>query len=248
MNSLFHKVLYAISTVFIIHLIASLQSEFHWNSELLYHYLVSGLGIAVVSLFHEQSKLKRKLALHRVGHLQAERKAKYFTNLAFHDSLTGTLNRKGFWQRIADLSETETQMMGLIIIDIDHFKVINDKYGHPMGDAVLCELASLISSNLRQGDIFCRWGGEEFVLVFPCPGGSYEGISQKMYRLVREHHFSELPDKQITVSLGVTTLIVGQDDVNAAIKAADAALYQVKNSGRDNVSYVPLCEIAQILE
>ncbi len=121
--------------------------------------------------------------------------------------------------------------LSLVIFDIDHFKKINDGCGHDVGDNVLVEYTKLISSHLREGDIFCRIGGEEFALILPYVSKSdaYK-IADKIRAKVEEHKkvFA------ITMSFGVTEYIKGED-LELTFKRADKALYEAKNGGRNRV-------------
>lgn len=124
------------------------------------------------------------------------------------------------------------------MIDIDHFKKYNDTHGHDAGDFVLTELAELIFSKLREGDIACRYGGEELVLVMP---GASKEITAKRAEFLREsiekHEFVYQGNNLhgVTVSLGVADYPVDGDSAASLMKAADTALYQAKAAGRNRV-------------
>ncbi|MFA5455340.1 MAG: GGDEF domain-containing protein [Sulfurimonas sp.] len=121
--------------------------------------------------------------------------------------------------------------LSLVVFDIDHFKKINDSCGHDVGDNVLVEYTKLISSHLRDGDIFCRIGGEEFVFILPYvnKADAYK-LADKIRAKVQEHKkiFA------ITMSFGVTEYIKGED-LEVTFKRADKALYKAKNDGRNRV-------------
>ena len=121
----------------------------------------------------------------------------------------------------------------LIIFDIDHFKRINDTYGHQTGDQVLLKLAMLVSSNLRDTDIFARWGGEEFtVLAANCETHCPLSLGEKLRKLIEEYDFSDVG--KVTCSFGATEFIPG-DDQESFVKRADNNLYLAKASGRNRV-------------
>ena len=154
------------------------------------------------------------------------------------DVLTGIYNRikinKSFIIEVAR-SERYQSPLSLIIFDIDHFKKVNDTYGHPAGDDVLKRLTKLVKTNIRETDIFARWGGEEFVIL--APGLSLietVKLADKIRRKIEEFDF-EKPQK-ITSSFGVAALKNG-DSSTLLFNRADEALYRAKESGRNQVQY-----------
>lgn len=155
-----------------------------------------------------------------------------YTNIT--DSLTKIKNRYYYNEQIKKESISSNRYsypLSLIILDIDYFKKINDQQGHDVGDKVLVEYAKLISSSLREGDIFCRIGGEEFALILPHTNkNSAHKLAEKL-RLIIEEHREIVP---ITMSFGVTQYI-NKEDLEYTFKRADEALYEAKNSGRNRV-------------
>ncbi len=160
---------------------------------------------------------------------------------AIRDGLTGLYNHRHF----QELLRTEfararryQQTLALLMIDLDHFKQVNDTYGHPVGDAVLRKVASTIAEQARQVDIIARYGGEEFVVVLP--NTSREGASAVAER-AREAVGEQLVDFDgvrvtVTISVGVATSAdVGVEHERDLVKRADAALYRAKRSGRNQV-------------
>jgi diguanylate cyclase (GGDEF)-like protein len=124
------------------------------------------------------------------------------------------------------------------MMDIDHFKRFNDKYGHAAGDELLKEMGKLLYAHIRMADIACRYGGEEFVLVLP--DASLEVSRQRAERLRQEVKQLRLKIKNqnmgaITVSLGVAVFPDNGSSGKALLKSADAALYLAKRAGRDRV-------------
>lgn len=154
--------------------------------------------------------------------------------LAFHDQLTGAYTRL----RFNALFESELQkhlrynhLFSFIIFDIDHFKNVNDSFGHQAGDVVLQEIAGLVQKNIRITDIFGRWGGEEFVLLLPeteVSGGV--SLAEKLRNCIEEHAFPAVG--RVTVSLGLAVLEPG-DTLGSLCAKADQALYQAKKTGRN---------------
>lgn len=151
------------------------------------------------------------------------------------DPLTNLYNRRGMQHLLNEL-EAKQKTFSVLALDIDHFKAVNDRYGHDVGDQVIQQLALQITSFLREGDLACRVGGEEFLIIMP--GTNCERAFDYAQSLCEKIASSEIEKVQrITVSIGVGCI---HEDVNAltidlAIKQADAALYEAKNAGRNCV-------------
>jgi diguanylate cyclase (GGDEF)-like protein len=125
--------------------------------------------------------------------------------------------------------------LSVIILDVDHFKVINDTYGHHMGDIVLQKLAQIISASLRDTDIFARWGGEEFIILAPCGESKQPDVlAERLRSAVDNCVFGDAG--KVTCSFGVTEFRF-DDDQDSMINRADHNLYQAKNSGRNRVCF-----------
>lgn len=156
--------------------------------------------------------------------------------LASTDPLTGLYNRRSLGEFLAAEMIRVTRYpspMSLIIFDIDHFKSINDLFGHDVGDDVLRDIAKVIQCNIRKTDIFARWGGEEFIILSPETTGDHaENLAEKLRNAVENYDFA-LP-KKITVSFGVAEYISGETS-EQMIKRADKAMYQAKENGRNRV-------------
>lgn len=156
--------------------------------------------------------------------------------MAMKDPLTSLFNRRIFEELgYLELARVKRYSgdLSILIFDLDHFKKINDEYGHPVGDSVLIEIASLVANNIRETDIFIRWGGEEFVII--SPGTNSDGmniLSEKIRKLIDEYKSSENPS--VTVSVGYTSY-QNNDQLNDMIKRADNALYCAKTEGRNCV-------------
>ncbi|MCP2365627.1 diguanylate cyclase (GGDEF)-like protein [Nonomuraea thailandensis] len=156
------------------------------------------------------------------------------------DAKTGLLNAAA-WQREADTEIVRARRTGdtlaLLIIDIDHFKRVNDAYGHLVGDQVLVGVASMLRSQLRDYDVVGRFGGEEFVVLLP--GADIDEACQVAERLrVRIGHMAIPVDDtlvRVTISAGVALMSVHGDDLIDLLTAADLALYRAKELGRDRV-------------
>ncbi len=155
---------------------------------------------------------------------------KKFKTKSQTDLLTGIYNRGTIEKKIKEIIKNEDG--AIIFFDIDHFKNVNDTYGHEKGDEVLKMLAKLISENIRENDLFGRWGGEEFIIVLP--KANYEIVlnkAEKLRSIVENYDFNGL---KITSSFGVTHFNKGED-FDEVINRSDIALYQAKNNGRNQV-------------
>jgi diguanylate cyclase (GGDEF)-like protein len=160
--------------------------------------------------------------------------------LASRDKLTGSLNRQVFdmvFDQTTKSSRRQKSPLSVMCFDLDGFKAINDTYGHPGGDAVLREVLTSIRTHVRESDLICRWGGDEFVVMFP------DTNRQDALTKARElaDHIREAPvrfgrDKiLITISAGVTEYREGED-LDTLMSRVDNALYTAKASGRDHIS------------
>ncbi|WP_024790984.1 MULTISPECIES: cache domain-containing protein [unclassified Lebetimonas] len=156
---------------------------------------------------------------------------------AIHDPLTKIPNRRFFNQKLKEeflRAKRYNTTFSLAMIDIDHFKKINDTYGHDTGDIVLKKMTSFIRKNIRKSDFFARWGGEEFMLIFPYTDlQKAKQICQKLKRELQENEFVQTPVK-FTISCGITEFR-NDGDIENIIKRVDEALYEAKNSGRDKI-------------
>lgn len=155
-------------------------------------------------------------------------------NMAYTDPLTGVNNRRHFYELVnqfSNMSKREQKISTILMLDIDKFKNVNDTYGHDVGDKVIQELAKVGLENIRKGDIFCRFGGEEFVIFLPHTDCNNAKIVAEKIRTSIELSRG-VEDINFTVSIGVGEFI---DDIDDAIKKADTALYTAKESGRNRV-------------
>jgi diguanylate cyclase (GGDEF)-like protein len=158
------------------------------------------------------------------------------------DPVTATYNKSYFLQRISDefsFSQRQNLPLSILMFDIDYFKLINDRYGHLAGDQVLQELGVLVAKTIRTDDVFCRYGGEEFVIIMRNTDCQAAVNLAERLRLKIQAHQIQFDDQNIkvTVSLGVATLF-NQNfrDYVALIAEADRYLYQSKGGGRNRVS------------
>ena len=177
-------------------------------------------------------------ALNEVGDLAAQlnEKLHQIEQLAVIDSLTNTYNRRKFDEVITNehnRTEKNKVPFSFIMLDIDHFKMVNDKFGHSVGDQVLKHLCHLIRSMIRQGDLLIRWGGEEFLLLLPATDiAAASSIAENIRLKVEVEEFETAGN--ISISLGVAQLQQG-DSTDTLLKQVDCALYQAKRDGRNRV-------------
>ncbi len=163
-----------------------------------------------------------------------------YKHLAETDPLTGVWNRRAFDDRLAKVGTAELENAALLIIDIDHFKQVNDSYGHPFGDAVIRDVARLIRFNMRDDAAVARTGGEEFAVLLPQadPAAALR-IARRLREAVERSGFRhaglEVPAGRIAVSVGVSSMPPASSGADLYMKA-DQALYASKNLGRNRVT------------
>lgn len=168
------------------------------------------------------------------------------------DELTGLYNRRHFNYAInQELERTRrtSQPTSLILLDIDHFKLVNDDYGHPIGDLAIQHVANAVTHEIRRLDIPCRYGGEEYAIILPSTGmGTALSVASRLRQSIVDVPIILTEGRQLrlTASLGVASATKDyQDEITSRtlVMHADKALYQAKNNGRNCVmSYLPYPE------
>lgn len=182
------------------------------------------------------SSLRKKLG---EAHAGLERALLRIEHLAARDELTGVLNRRSLVE-VLDQQKGRSDRYGavfsILMVDIDHFKLVNDTHGHPAGDAVLARFAKVAAASLRQSDTFGRYGGEEFLAVLDQT--TLEGaciVGERMCATAKRLQFDEFAATlRVTVSLGIAQYRP-REDWHDLIKRADQALYRAKSGGRDRI-------------
>ena len=159
------------------------------------------------------------------------------TAISTHDELTGLPNRRFMQERLhQEIAKVERQggTFALALADVDHFKEINDSAGHACGDRVLAQIADTLRSNLREYDCCARWGGEEFLLLFPdCDQEHALRLAERIRIAITAIKNPELPPgRQISLSLGLTEYCPSSG-LDHTLRAADEALYRAKANGRN---------------
>ncbi len=165
-----------------------------------------------------------------------ERRTEKLEKLASTDPLTQLYNRSVFvslYEKEKAIMNRHKMPMSIVLMDIDHFKKINDTYGHPVGDKVLKKIAKLLTAHLRSSDVVCRWGGEEFIFLLPNTNisGAKE-ITEKLRKIIEKADFEEV--QKVTASFGATQITL-DDEIDLAVKRTDTALYKAKANGRNRV-------------
>jgi len=208
-------------------------------------YFISYHNDQTLPIIHRTHEIEQLIALFTsifistflVLYILSQKRAEHALELlATTDPLTRISNRNKLniiLEKSMHLSQRYNLPLSVIFFDIDHFKKINDEYGHDSGDTVLTGIARLISTHIRSSDIFARWGGEEFIIVLPETDHDIARIlAEKFRKLIQEYKF--LPNATITCSFGVTQLHA-DDNEDSLLKRVDNALYSAKENGRNKV-------------
>ena len=208
------------------------------------HLLFSGIVLAASAVLAVRiGGLRARLRQQRT-HLEQQRAEladalERIRALATHDELTGLANRRAALDRLhAELAVRgrPEPLMSLALMDLDHFKLINDVHGHAAGDVVLHRFGQCAQTAVRAGDMLARWGGEEFLLVMPATAPRQAlAAMERVRQALRSASFDDIAHGlAVTFSAGVSEC-AGEHDLEAAIARADAAMYEAKRTGRDRV-------------
>ena len=200
-------------------------------------YKVGTIVLAITAIIVLVGKLK---AREEKNITELKRRGDALVHMATTDKLTGASNRHAFFDIANTICENSRQFstpVSLLFIDIDHFKQINDQYGHGFGDAVLSKLSDTLLRCLRSSDVNCRYGGEEFVLLLSnANGDAAQLVAHRIMEQVREMRFEEHPDFRLTVSIGVSSMVPSAPpEIDLLIRSADNAMYRAKQTGRDRI-------------
>lgn len=204
------------------------------------NFLFVGGLISIVLLF-----LTQRVASYQKKQLMIKEELR---NLASTDSLTGLANRRFVLEQAArEISKAKRSNLPLafILIDLDHFKEVNDKYGHEVGDRVLKETAIIFQKLCRESDVVSRYGGEEFLLVLPNTSlnGALADAERIRCALERTSHWCERRQFVITASFGVSEWLASEENCDPVLRRADDALYKVKKAGRNSIMSLPMANV-----
>lgn len=188
------------------------------------------VDLEILTLFCEQASIAIQNA-HLFQHAE---------KLAFTDGLTGVSNHRYFKNRLeleVERAHRYNRHLSLIIIDIDHFKEINDTYGHLTGDLILKAVANLLKKMTRNTDLIARYGGDEFTVFLPeTPKAGATRVVERIFQILQQDDFATmlgLDDHRLTLSVGVATLPTDAQTSTELLKHADEALYLAKKQGRN---------------
>ncbi|OOZ73359.1 hypothetical protein BOW49_09315 [Solemya velum gill symbiont] len=206
-----------------------------------------------IGRMHEKQRYDRKLSVTGNDELatlanafnllmsELNQRQKQLQEQARTDPLTGINNRRQFYrlgEPEVDRSHRYGRPLSLLILDADHFKQVNDTYGHGVGDHILIALATGLEQSLRSSDIPARFGGEEFVVLMPeTPSDTANEIAERLRAMVAERIVVTSTGERVsvTISIGVSSLQPEDTDLDQMIKRADRALYRAKEAGRNRV-------------
>jgi len=197
-----------------------------------------------VAMFRYATAIRRTQADLQEANERLEALNKMLLSQAIHDSLTGLFNRAYLDEALPrELARCgrDGSTIALLILDVDHFKNVNDSYGHDIGDLVLREVAGLVRGIVRAGDIPCRFGGDEIVAVMPgAPEPEVAGVAERIRQRVAEDRFGDERIRlAVTVSIGFAIFPNHADSAAGLFRAADRALYAAKDAGRNRVMAAP---------
>ena len=216
------------------------------TSIFVYYILVSIFVFSILTLIHSWITFHQIQLIHFlipifastvVGYLLAHNKILQLEliNLANTDKLTGACNRLYFDERLKqeiDRAQRYKQVFSILYLDLDHFKLVNDEFGHGTGDEVLKNFSAIVKTQNRESDIFARFGGEEFIIITQMADKtSAYNLYERLKIAVSNYEYK--PSKKITFSAGIAEFNIEKDDIESILERADSALYKAKEGGRN---------------
>lgn len=209
----------------------------NWYLGIIITWLLGALVVVTERMYRFRRTTRRarsRLQALASQHQDLRQEKNRYERLSSRDPLTGVYNRYGFEREAQKLLvQNERLEAALILMDIDHFKLINDTRGHNTGDDIIVGFTKLVAQHTRSEDILCRWGGEEFLLL--CPGTHLDNafaLAEKIRKMVSETNFCPADPLQVTASFGVSQIGPDEEFLHALARA-DQALYQAKKQGRN---------------
>jgi diguanylate cyclase (GGDEF)-like protein len=226
---------------FILHV--NFLPELNWHLFVIQNESVALSGIRNTLYFNLAFSFVVTLVVVYITQLVLVRYQKRLERLASTDELTGLLNRHAssiLFKKLLQDYRREPRPFSILLIDIDHFKLINDRFGHRCGDEALRQLANLLSSSLRESDLAVRWGGEEFLLLLKgCTLSEAKRLAEDIRVKVAGYGLqTDSGTVTLTLCLGISEYD-GIETLDQTINRADAALYRAKNDGRNRVAVDP---------
>ena len=203
--------------------------------------LMDGISTDITARREQADQLRAALAELNAAHAALAEAHLETERLARTDMLTGVANRRAFSERAAQETERADRAgdaLGIVLLDVDHFKRVNDTYGHDVGDEVLVAVAARLAAAVRSYDAVARWGGEEFIVLVPGvpDAATLTGVAESLLQAVRDEPIATTAGAlRLTASAGAALRPTG-GDLAAAIDAADDGLYAAKRRGRDRVA------------
>ncbi|WP_024341617.1 sensor domain-containing diguanylate cyclase [Bradyrhizobium japonicum] len=196
--------------------------------------LLTAATLILLLIWHTRRLVLQRQAFEHALHAEKERLAWQ----ASHDGLTGLFNRRAFEARLqSELDDAAAGAFGLILLDLDQFKSVNDNCGHLAGDRLLCEVSRLLQQDRHAHDLVARLGGDEFCLILPrCPPYEAVDIAERLRRSLEMFNFA-WGDRcfSVTASIGVACITDRNTTLEDAMRRADAACYRAKEKGRNSV-------------
>jgi diguanylate cyclase (GGDEF)-like protein/putative nucleotidyltransferase with HDIG domain len=187
----------------------------------------------LTNLEKKNSEMRRLLARLKRSRAEIQRRNQELRELATRDPLTSCLNRRAFFAQ-ADTIWTANASIGIVMVDVDHFKSVNDRHGHAAGDQVLVGVGTTLRATARATDLVCRYGGEEFCVLIPEVTPDEAVATAERFRLAIEQ--AAPGGIVVSASVGVSTTALGARDLHGLIDQADQALYASKRNGRNRVT------------
>lgn len=187
----------------------------------------------VTDSFERIRQLKEIINQLRLLNQELKQKEKAIQNLAYYDQLTGVANRALFYvlaEKFLRAAERNQEMLGLMFIDVDNFKQINDTYGHEAGDRVLVQVAEVLTASTRRNDVVARYGGDEFLILLPkiAEAGNYKVVMSKILQAKHDAVVCNGFSVPISISVGVSFFPKDGNSIDQLIVKADHAMYAAK--------------------